>query len=165
MTARFTSLDLVVLVGYFALTMTVGLLFWRKSRSVEGFTAANRSLPGWLTGLSILGTYVSSISFLALPGKAFAANWNPFVFSLGLFLLGLVSCRTNNRAAIAGVTTGVPVILWMTVSPKWGAWPAELRSPFHGLLIIVFGAASILLIEFLVTLFVKNNRTPTNVAL
>lgn len=84
MTPHLNTLDLVVLVGYFAVTMAIGLASWRKSRSVEGFTAANRTLPGWLTGLSILGTYVSSISFLALPGKAFAANWNPFVFSLSL---------------------------------------------------------------------------------
>lgn len=93
MTARFTTLDLAVLVGYFAATMAVGLFFWRRSQSVEGFTAADRSLPGWLTGLSILGTYVSSISFLALPGKAFAANWNPFVFSLGLPLATWIAVR------------------------------------------------------------------------
>lgn len=83
-TSHFTGLDLFVLVGYFAATLAVGLAFWKKSRSVAGFTAAGGSLPGWLTGLSILGTYVSSISFLALPGKAFATNWNSFVFSLSI---------------------------------------------------------------------------------
>lgn len=84
MSPHFTTLDLIVLVAYFAGTMAVGFLCMRRSGSVEGFTAAERSLPGWLTGLSILGTYVSSISFLALPGKAFASNWNSFVFSLSL---------------------------------------------------------------------------------
>lgn len=84
MTPHFTTLDLLVLAAYFAGTMAVGFLCLRRSGSVEGFTAAGRSLPGWLTGLSILGTYVSSISFLALPGKAFASNWNSFVFSLSL---------------------------------------------------------------------------------
>lgn len=62
MVTHFTTLDAVVLAVYFAGTMAVGLGFWRRSRSVEGYTAADRSLPGWLTGLSILGTYVSSIS-------------------------------------------------------------------------------------------------------
>jgi len=64
--------------------MLIGLYFYRKSRTTEGFTAAGRSVPGWALGLSILATYLSSISFLALPGKAFATNWNPFVFSLSL---------------------------------------------------------------------------------
>jgi len=84
MQSHFTPLDLIVLVGYFVATLAIGLAFWKRSRSVAGFTAAEGSLPGWLTGLSILGTYVSSISFLALPGKAFATNWNSFVFSLSV---------------------------------------------------------------------------------
>jgi SSS family solute:Na+ symporter len=84
MTRHFTTLDFVVLVTYFLATIAVGVGFWRRSRSVEGFTAAERNLPGWLLGISIVGTYVSSISFLALPGKSFASNWNPFVFSLSL---------------------------------------------------------------------------------
>lgn len=81
---HFSGVDWVVLVGYFALTMSIGFYFYRKSRSSEEFMAAGRSLPGWACGLSILATYLSSISFLALPGKAYAANWNPFVFSLSL---------------------------------------------------------------------------------
>lgn len=84
MQTHFTTLDGIVLAAYFAVTMAIGLFFWRRTRSVAGFTAAGRSMPGWLIGLSILGTYVSSISFLALPGKAFASNWNSFVFSLSL---------------------------------------------------------------------------------
>jgi SSS family solute:Na+ symporter len=84
MQTHFTPLDWTILIGYFIGTMMIGLYFYRKSRTTEGFTAADRSVPGWATGLSILATYLSSISFLALPGKAYAANWNPFVFSLSL---------------------------------------------------------------------------------
>lgn len=90
---HFTPLDLAVLVGYFIAVLAVGLAFWTKSRTVAGFTAAEGSLPGWLTGLSILGTYVSSISFLALPGKAYASNWNPFVFSLSIPLAAWICVR------------------------------------------------------------------------
>lgn len=81
---HFTAFDWLVLIGYFALTMSIGFYFYRKSRSSDVFMAAGRSLPGWACGLSILATYLSSISFLALPGKTYAANWNPFVFSLSL---------------------------------------------------------------------------------
>lgn len=84
MATHFTSLDLLVLAAYFVATLAVGFLIGRRHRSLDDHTAGGRRLPGWLTGLSILGTYVSSISFLALPGKAFASNWNAFVFSLGI---------------------------------------------------------------------------------
>jgi len=80
----FAGIDWVVLAAYFVATMAIGFYFYRRSRSTEGFTAAGRSVPGWACGLSIFATYVSSISFLALPGKAYATNWNPFVFSLSL---------------------------------------------------------------------------------
>jgi solute:Na+ symporter, SSS family len=93
MRAHATALDLLVLAGYFLATMGLGFAFARRSRSVDGFTAADRNLPGWLTGLSILGTYVSSITFLALPAKAYASNWNPFVFSLGLPLATWIAVR------------------------------------------------------------------------
>lgn len=90
---HFTGLDWLVLAAYFLGTMAIGLICNRRSRSVEGFTAAGRSLPGWVCGLSIFATYLSSISFLALPGKAYATNWNPFVFSLSLPLATWIAVR------------------------------------------------------------------------
>ncbi len=86
MNSHFAIADWIVLGIYFLGTMSIGFYFWirQKSRSMEGFTVASRSLPGWVCGLSIFATYLSSISFLALPGKAFSANWNPFAFSLSL---------------------------------------------------------------------------------
>lgn len=38
----------------------------------------------WVVGMSIFATYVSSISYIGYPGKAFAADWNAFVFSLSI---------------------------------------------------------------------------------
>ncbi len=86
-------LDLGVIVAYFIVTLAVGLWVARRQSSLEDHTAGGRSMPGWLTGLSILGTFVSSISFLALPGKAFASNWNSFVFSLSLPLAAWIAVR------------------------------------------------------------------------
>jgi len=86
MNSHFAIADWIVLVAYFLGTMSIGFYFWyqKKSRSMEGFTVASRSLPGWVCGLSIFATYLSSISFLALPGKSFSANWNSYAFSLSL---------------------------------------------------------------------------------
>jgi len=93
MRSHFTPLDWIVLAAYFTATMSIGFYFWRKSRTTEAFTAAGRSLPGWVCGLSIFATYLSSISYLALPGKSFAANWNPFVFSLSIPIATWIAVR------------------------------------------------------------------------
>jgi SSS family solute:Na+ symporter len=86
-------LDIVVLLVYVLGTIGLGCFFMLRSRSTERFMAAGRSLPGWLVGLSIFGTYVSSISFLAIPGKAFVSNWNPLAFSLALPLATWIAVR------------------------------------------------------------------------
>lgn len=86
-------IDLIVLVVYVGGVVALGCWFVRKSGTTDEFMAAGRSVPGWAVGLSILGTYISSISFLALPGKAFSSNWNPFVFSLSLPLAALIATK------------------------------------------------------------------------
>ena len=84
MEGHLSLFDGIILAVYFVGVIGVGIFFYRRSRTTEGFTAGNRSMPGWVCGLSILATYLSSISFVALPGRSFAGNWNPFVFSLSL---------------------------------------------------------------------------------
>ena len=73
-------LDLVVICTYILGIVVFGAWFYRKSGTLEGFTVGSRDLPGWAIGLSILATYLSSISFLALPGKSYPGTWNAFVF-------------------------------------------------------------------------------------
>src|SRR3972149_346110 len=79
-----SNADFIILLIYLASMVAVGLWIGRKNRTSDQFMAAGRSIPGWAVGLSIFGTYVSSISFLALPGKAYGSNWNAFVFSLSI---------------------------------------------------------------------------------
>lgn len=88
-----TTLDYIVLIVYLAGVVGLGCLFAFRGADVEQFTAARRNLPGWVVGLSIFGTFVSSISFLANPGKSFDDNWNPFVFSLSLPLAAWIAVR------------------------------------------------------------------------
>ncbi len=86
-------LDLAVLAVYLAGTVGLGLWVSRRNRSPHDFMAAGGRIPTWAVGLSIFGTYVSSISFLALPGKAYSGDWNPFVFSLSLPLAAWLATR------------------------------------------------------------------------
>lgn len=88
-----TTLDLVVLIGYIAGVTAFGAWFYRRSSTSEGFISANHRLPGWAVGLSIFGTFLSSISFLALPGKSYVSNWNAFVFSLSLPIAAIAAVR------------------------------------------------------------------------
>ncbi len=84
MNGGWRGLDTIIVALYFAATLALGLALGRRSRTAEGFTVGSRALPGWVCGLSIFATFLSSISFLAIPGGAFARDWSWFVFSLTL---------------------------------------------------------------------------------
>lgn len=76
------TVDLAVIVAYFAAVVGLGLWLGRNRTTTDEFMAAGRSLPGWAVGLSMFGSYISSLSFLANAGKAYAKNWNAMVFTL-----------------------------------------------------------------------------------
>ncbi|MCO6475073.1 MAG: sodium:solute symporter [Phaeodactylibacter sp.] len=78
------GIDLTVFFLYMAGITIFGGSFFRKNKSSEAFTLGNSDIPGWVVTMSIFATFVSSISYLALPGIAFQSNWNAFVFSLSL---------------------------------------------------------------------------------
>lgn len=83
--------DLTVVVVYLAAVTAVGCLMSRKTHTANEFMAAGGSLPAWVVGLSIIGTFVSSISFIANPGTSYSGTWNAFVFSLSLPYAALVA--------------------------------------------------------------------------
>jgi SSS family solute:Na+ symporter len=74
--------DLAVLLAYLVGVVGLGVYLSRKTRNTEAFTAADRNLPGWALGLSMFGSYISSISFLSNPAKGYDENWAFFAFNL-----------------------------------------------------------------------------------
>ena len=62
----------------------IGFYFSRKNQNTEQFTKASGKIPGWAIGISIYAKFLSSNTFLGVPGKAFATNWNAFVFSISM---------------------------------------------------------------------------------
>lgn len=86
-------LDFIIFFAFIAGTVIFGASFFSKNRNSEEYTSAGGKLPAWVVGMSIFATYVSSISFLALPGNAYMGNWNPFVFSLSIPIASWIAAR------------------------------------------------------------------------
>ena len=77
-------IDFIIFLVFTFGVVVFGCSFFKKGSSADDFTSAGHSIPGWVVGMSIFATYVSSISYIGYPGKAFAGNWNAFVFSLSI---------------------------------------------------------------------------------
>lgn len=76
--------DLVVFLVITLSQVLFGISFYFKNKNKDQFTRAGGKIPAWVAGISIFATYVSSISFLAIPGKAYSSNWNILAFSFSI---------------------------------------------------------------------------------
>ena len=77
-------IDLIVILVYLLSMVLVGVYFSRKNKNAKQFTTASGNIPGWALGISLYATFLSSNTFLGVPGKAFGSNWNSLVFSLSM---------------------------------------------------------------------------------
>ncbi len=140
----FTGIDWFVLVAYFVGILSLGLFFWRRNNSADQFSAGGRSLSGWLCGLSIFATYLSSISYLALPGKAFVDNWNVFVYSLSLPLAALIAVHWF--VPLYRKSGEISAYSWL--ESRFGLWARLFASSFY----LLFQVARIGVVMYLMAL-------------
>ena len=112
------SFDLFVLVVYLGGIFGMGCWLSRRSRGTEAFMAAGRSLSGWVVGLSIFGTYMSSIGFLGNPGKSYSGNWNPWVFGLSLPIAAWIAAKYF----IPVYRSGKEVSAYFHLEKRFGPW-------------------------------------------
>lgn len=82
--------DLVAIVLYGLAMLALGWWATRRIKTTEGYFVGGRAVPGWAVGLSLLGTAISSITFLAYPGSAYAGNWSRLVPGLMLPIAALI---------------------------------------------------------------------------
>ncbi|MBO9636851.1 MAG: sodium:solute symporter [Siphonobacter aquaeclarae] len=86
-------IDLSIIGIYLVGMVAVGVYFSRKNQDESQFTTASGKIPGWAIGMSIYATFLSSNTFLGVPGKAFGSNWNSFVFSLSMPLAAFLASK------------------------------------------------------------------------
>lgn len=81
---RLHPLDFAVLLFYLIAITAMGLYFSRKNTSTEEYFLGGRRFSGWAIGLSMVGTAISSITFLAMPADAFKTTWIRYITYGGL---------------------------------------------------------------------------------
>ncbi len=110
--------DLSIILLYLISMVLVGVYFSRKNKNADQFTTASGKIPGWAIGMSLYATFLSSNTFLGVPGKAFGGNWNAFVFSLSMPLAAWVAA---NYFVPFYRSTG-EVSAYSHLEKRFGAW-------------------------------------------
>lgn len=86
-------IDIVLFLLFATGTLFFGLSFANKNKNVSDYTKGGGNIPAIVVGMSIFATYVSSISFLGLPGNAYSGSWNAFVFSLSIPVASILAAK------------------------------------------------------------------------
>ena len=81
------GLTLLCIVAY-------GLWKSRGAKNIEGYLLADKELPWYQVGLSVMATQASAITFLSAPGQAYSDGLRFVQFYFGLPLATVVLCRT-----------------------------------------------------------------------
>ncbi|HUT13975.1 MAG TPA: sodium/solute symporter, partial [Thermoguttaceae bacterium] len=76
---EFGPLNTAVLGGYLLALVGMGIYFARREKTTADFFIGGRRVPWWAAGISIFGTQLSAISFMAIPAKVYATDWLYFV--------------------------------------------------------------------------------------
>ena len=61
--------------------------FSKRQKSTNDYFKGGGRVPWWAAGLSIFGTALSAITFMAIPAKAYSADWSYIWLNAGILLV------------------------------------------------------------------------------
>jgi len=82
MRSGFGLINYIVLGVYLGALLALGFYFSKREHTTDDFFKAGGRIPWWAAGLSIFGTQLSAITFMAIPAKSFATDWTWFIMNM-----------------------------------------------------------------------------------
>jgi SSS family solute:Na+ symporter len=79
-------LDILVISLYFIVISGFGYFYSKRQKTTKDFFKGGERVPAWAAGLSLFGTALSPITFMAIPAKTYSTNWSYFLFNMSVFL-------------------------------------------------------------------------------
>ena len=83
----FGAINYTILALYLLISLCIGIYFMRKQKSTEDYFVGGGRIPWWASGLSVFGTLLSAITFMAIPAKAFITDWSFFFLNITAILI------------------------------------------------------------------------------
>ena len=87
-------LDWVIVFAYLAYVIWDGIRMTKHSGSKEGYFLADRGLPWWAVGLSVMATQLSAITLVGTTGQAYTDGMRFIQFYYGLPFAMIILCVT-----------------------------------------------------------------------
>ena len=87
-------IDWLVLAAFLGYTIWDGTRHGKESDNIEGFFLANRSMPWWAMGLSVMATQASAITFIGTTGQAYVEDMRFIQIYLAVPFAMIILCTT-----------------------------------------------------------------------
>jgi SSS family solute:Na+ symporter len=87
-------LDWAIVLGYILWVVTDGLRRAKGTDKIDGYFVANRSLPWWVAGLSVMATQMSAVTLVGTTGQAYLTGLRFIQFYFGLPLAMVILSLT-----------------------------------------------------------------------
>ena len=83
----FGTLNYTILIGYLGILVLIGIWVSRKQHDASDYFKAGGRVPWWAAGISVFGTQLSAITFMAIPAKTFSTDWTLFFLLLTIIMI------------------------------------------------------------------------------
>ena len=88
--ASFGVVNYTFLILYLSILVLMGLYFSKREKGTEDYFLAGRRIPWWAAAISMLGTGLSALTYIATPALLFATDWFMFPASIGAFIVPII---------------------------------------------------------------------------
>ncbi len=83
-------LNITVITIYFLVLVWIGWFFSRRQKNTNDYFRGGKRVPWWAVGMSIFGTALSAITFMAIPAKTYATDWSYLWLNAGILAVAPV---------------------------------------------------------------------------
>ena len=120
-----TTIALVILVAYFAMLIVVSFYTSRGADTTTFFTA-NRQSPWWLVAFGMIGTSLSGVTFISVPGAVGKIGFSYFQvvlgYIVGYFVIGSVLMPLYYRLNL--------ISIYGYLEQRFGFWSYKIGAGF-----------------------------------
>lgn len=68
-------IDYILIGAYLVAVIAIGIRAARKQKTTSDYFVANRRIPAYAVGFTMMATTISSATFVAIPGSVYARDW------------------------------------------------------------------------------------------
>lgn len=80
------NVELIIFIIYLAILIGIGLFFYARTSSIEGFLLGDRGLGSWVTAISAQASDMSGWLLMGLPGAIYLGGIAEIWIGIGLFI-------------------------------------------------------------------------------